>query len=80
MQELSSLKDRLERERQETEARYRAQNDKLQERKTDLDKQVRSLLDTKYALETRLAELNGKLNAVDDDFQQMQKVTSAEHR
>ncbi|GAQ88756.1 ER-Golgi vesicle-tethering protein/Myosin class II heavy chain [Klebsormidium nitens] len=73
LQDLTSLKDRLERERLETEARYRAQNDKLQERNTDLDKQVRSLLDTKYALETRLAELNGKLNAVDDDLQQMQK-------
>lgn len=79
LQELSALKDRLERERLETEARYRAQNDKLQERNADLDKQVRSLLDTKYALETRLAELNGKLNTVEDDLQQKHKVKLSKH-
>lgn len=71
------MKERLERERLETEARYRTQNDKLQECNSELDKQVRSLLDTKYALETRLAELKGKLNMVEDDLQGTQKVRAA---
>ncbi|KAG6552985.1 hypothetical protein Mapa_005322 [Marchantia paleacea] len=68
MQETTELKERLERERADLESRLRQQADVQHERATELDKQVRTLLDTKYKLDTKVTELRTKFVALEKDL------------
>ncbi|CAM6118155.1 unnamed protein product [Calypogeia fissa] len=73
MQESTELKERLEKDRKESETRLRQQADIQQERANELDKQVRTLLDTKYKLDTKVTELRTKFVAVEKDLDEKQQ-------
>ncbi|KAL2635150.1 hypothetical protein R1flu_006629 [Riccia fluitans] len=73
MQETAELKERLEKERADLEARLRQQADVQHERAVELDKQVRTLLDTKYKLDTKVTELRTKFVALEKDLDEKQQ-------
>ncbi|KAL3692593.1 hypothetical protein R1sor_006244 [Riccia sorocarpa] len=73
MQETAELKERLERERADLEARLRQQADVQHERAAELDKQVRTLLDTKYKLDTKVTELRTKFVGLEKDLDEKQQ-------
>ncbi|KAH8975687.1 hypothetical protein BDL97_01G171600 [Sphagnum fallax] len=70
MQETIELKDQHERDRAEFESHCQQQVDHHRERANELDKQVRSLLDSKYKLESRILELNTKLTSTEKGLEE----------
>ncbi|XP_073386853.1 uncharacterized protein [Physcomitrium patens] len=68
--ETTELKVRLEKERTELETRLRQQIDQQQQRASDLDSQVRSLLDTKYKTDNKITELKNKCMSLERDLEE----------
>ncbi|KAG0554177.1 hypothetical protein KC19_12G069700 [Ceratodon purpureus] len=70
MQETAELKERIGKDRVELESRLRQQIDHQQQRASDLDKQVRSLLDAKYKTDNNITELKNKCNSLERDLEE----------
>ncbi|CAM6070100.1 unnamed protein product [Sphagnum tenellum] len=70
LQETIELKDQHERDRAEFESHCQQQVNHHRERANELDKQVRSLLDSKYKLESRILELNTKLTSTEKGLEE----------
>ncbi|CAK9872377.1 unnamed protein product [Sphagnum jensenii] len=70
MQETAELKHQHERERAEFQSCCQQQVDRHQEKANELDKQVHSLLDSKYTLDSRISELKSKLNSVEKELEE----------
>ncbi|KAG0623771.1 hypothetical protein M758_3G200700 [Ceratodon purpureus] len=71
MQETAELKERLEKDRIELESRLRQQIDHQQQRASDLDTQVRSLLDAKYKTDNKITELKSKCASLEKELEEM---------
>ncbi|GBG65193.1 hypothetical protein CBR_g49985 [Chara braunii] len=71
--DLESFKERAEREKAESEARFGEQTLRLQEKADELDRQVRVLVDAKYALEAKKSELRAQLVSAQNELEETRK-------
>ncbi|MCO5594740.1 hypothetical protein L7F22_048773 [Adiantum nelumboides] len=79
----ADAKEKFEKERAELESRCRQQAETQQNRLLELDKQVRALLDSKHALEVKIAEIGTRLETsekeLEDKVQECERLRIDNH-